>query len=159
MSNKFNIEKEQDGDVLKLNLSGVIDEDSDLSDLLFPDHKGKLIINLKEVKRINSCGVREWVNAMETISEMEIELINCSTAIVNQINMVSNFSGNGKVTSFMAPYYCESCDAEFEIALEVDKNFPDRDYPVAPSYNCPKCKNTLEFDDIEDKYFLFIKRE
>ena len=43
-------------------LAGYLDENSDLNTLA--SASGAISINFKEVSRVNSCGVREWVNLL-----------------------------------------------------------------------------------------------
>jgi len=72
--------------------------------------------------------------------------------------MIPNFVGKGKAVSILAPYFCGECDEEHEILLDIEKDFPDKKAKTAPAQKCPKCQSALEFDDIEDKYFLFLEK-
>jgi anti-anti-sigma regulatory factor len=140
-----------------LRLRGVIDEDNHLMSLVPKLTGDVLIIDLAEVDRINSCGVRDWVNWLQAIEErgMKGVLIRCSTAIVAQINMVTNFAGNAIVFSFFAPYYSPSIDREYQKLIECETLLGQR--PVrAPAFRCSETGEPLEFDDIEESYFAFV---
>jgi anti-anti-sigma regulatory factor len=143
-----------------ITLSGVINERTDLQQL-FENIEGEtLTINLKNVTRINSCGVRDWVNAVKSITQpVTIEYTECSRAVVDQLIMVFNFLTGGSILSFQAPYYCDACDEEFNMLINVNEHFPDEDSleePEAPDFDCPKCGKTMAFNEDEDKYFLFL---
>jgi anti-anti-sigma regulatory factor len=140
-----------------LRLRGVIDEDNHLMSLVPKLTGDVLVIDLAEVDRINSCGVRDWVNWLQVVEDKQVKvvLIRCSTSIVAQINMVTNFAGNAIVHSFFAPYYSPSIDREYLKLIETESLLGQR--PVrAPSFRCSETGEPLEFDDIEESYFAFI---
>lgn len=155
MSEKLAIKYNIEGEVATVSFSGMIDEDS-----LFDDIKGlttsSYIFDFDEVSLINSCGIREWVNYLETIpKEISLTYKNCRQIIIEQINMVHGFIREGAcVESFYGPYYCEKCDEEFKIHLKSVDVVDGK----APAVKCPKCGDEeLEFDAIEQQYFQFIK--
>jgi len=137
-----------------IRLSGVIDEHPDLSFL--SKLKGRVHISLKGVRRINSFGVRAWIDAIRRVpAEANLEFIECPPPVIDQINMVAGFLGRGKVLSFFAPMTCDKCDVEinqlFQTA-EVKKN-----NSKLPAVKCPKCGGGMEVDDLEDQYLLFVR--
>ncbi len=144
---------ERDGNVIRV--SGIIDEHSDFTGI-FDGLDGKVIIDMDGIKRINSCGVREWVNMIKSC-DLDIEYISCPTAVVEQFNMVPEFLGrNAVVKSFYARYYCEECDNEQNFLLEVEKHFPDPSDIEIPEFICD-CGSPFEFDDDESEYFMFLE--
>ena len=62
MSQKFQASVHHRDDVSYVKLSGVIDEDNELTTLTDKIPAGTAVIDLGEIERINSCGVRDWVN-------------------------------------------------------------------------------------------------
>src|SRR5665647_2873979 len=114
MSQKFQATVQHRGDVSYVKLGGVIDEDNELADLVDKIPTGTAVIDLGEIERINSCGVRDWVNWLAKLENNGTRsvLVECSPAIVAQINLVNNFTGNGAVKSFYVPYFCPECDEE-----------------------------------------------
>ena len=162
MSKKFYLGANTVEDVTFLKVSGVVDEDNSLARSLKKIDGKTVIIDLSGVTRINSCGVRDWVNWLNDLyaKEKQIILVRCSPCIVNQINLVNNFVGRGMVKSFFAPFYCPKCDIEQQKLLQVEA-FASMKRPAAPDARgdgCNEAQCQMEFDDIEEAYFAFIPR-
>ena len=162
MAKKFSIGSSTVEDVTFLKIGGVIDEDNSLGRALKRIEGGTVIIDLSGVERINSCGVRDWVNWLNDLNsrDKKVILVRCSTCIVNQINLVNNFTGGGMVKSFFAPFYCPKCDLE-ELKLLQVEHFAGLAQPKAPQHRgqrCAEARCEMEFDDIEESYFAFIPR-
>jgi hypothetical protein len=135
---------------------GEIDENADFAELR-RRLKGQVVFHLAEVRRINSCGVREWVNFVRDLPGVtELTFTHCSPAIVTQLNMIYNFRGAAKVRSFLAPYVCESCGHEEEKLLDLQTHFPTRDFKRVPDFKCDKCGSPMEFDDLPERYLSFL---
>ena len=62
MSKKFSLGANTVEDVTFLKVSGVVDEDNTLARSLKKIDGRTVVIDLSGVDRINSCGVRDWVN-------------------------------------------------------------------------------------------------
>ena len=62
MNPKFQASVHNREDVTYVKLSGVIDEDNELASLSDKIGSGTAVIDVSEIERINSCGVRDWVN-------------------------------------------------------------------------------------------------
>ena len=89
---------------------GEVDEHADFRTLL-DRLRGSVTFELAELRRLNSSGVREWVNFVRDLEPgvTELTLSACSPAIVTQLNMIANFRGPARVRSFLAPYVCTAC--------------------------------------------------
>ncbi len=159
MSQKFQATVHQRDDVTFVKLAGVIDEDNELTDLVDKIGAGTCVIDLGEVERINSCGVRDWVNWLGKIEkrDAEVVLVECSPAIVAQINLVNNFTGNGVVKSFYVPYFCPECDEEKVLLSETAEMGPPPHEP--PTCRCDECDLVMDFDDMPDSYFAFLANQ
>jgi anti-anti-sigma regulatory factor len=156
MNPKFHAAVHQRDEVTYVKLGGVIDEDNELTDLTDRIPAGTAVIDLAEIERINSCGVRDWVNWLTKIEKGggRVVLVECSPAIVSQINLVNNFTGQGVVKSFYAPYYCPNCDREKVLIIETSEMGPPPHR--APTCRCDECDGVMDFDDMEDSYFAFL---
>lgn len=156
MSQKFQATVHQRDDVTFVKLAGVIDEDNELSDLVDKLGGGTCVIDLGEVERINSCGVRDWVRCVAALERQgaNLVLVGCSAPVVRQLNTVHNFRGNAAIKSFFAPYFCRSCERELKLLCELsDMVGPPYQPPIK---RCDNCERVLEFDDMPDSYFLFL---
>jgi anti-anti-sigma regulatory factor len=159
MSHKFQSSIQHRADMSYVKLGGVIDEDNELADLADKIPMGTAVIDLGEIERINSCGVRDWVNwlsKLETGGTRSV-LVECSPAIVAQINLVNNFTGNGVVKSFYVPYFCPECDEEKVLLVEATDMGPPPHEP--PTCRCDECDLVMDFDDMPDSYFAFLSNQ
>lgn len=150
----LDIKVSEKGEATLVELQGQINEDSEMSDL--KSLKGnKLILNLKNINHINSCGIREWIEFQkEHFHFQEIEYEECPQVIIEQMNIVAGFiHSNGKITSFYAPYYSETEDKEYKILLKPSEVLDGK----APEKK-DDSGNILEFDEIEAQYFNFLKK-
>lgn len=150
--------KEQRGDTFLVKLTGSIEENVDFAGLVGQPPAQKMDVILKEISRINSVGVKAWIKYFQGLSAKGVQLrfLECSTAIVEQINLISNFTCGGTVESIYVPYCCQSCGAELlglfraadlkKIGLQV------------PDLKCSKCGGVASFDDIPEEYFGFLER-
>ena len=159
MSQKFQHSVQHRGDVSYVKLGGVIAEDNELGELVEKIPNGTAVIDLGEIERINSCGVRDWVNwlsKLETNGTRSV-LVECSPAIVAQINLVNNFTGSGVVKSFYVPYFCPECDEEKVLLVEASDMGPPPHEP--PTCRCDECDLVMDFDDMPDSYFAFLSNQ
>lgn len=144
----------QADDATVVTMSGAITEDCNIEKLA-EELKGreKIRLELASVRRINSAGVREWVNFIKDLSaKAQVELVECSPPLVDQLNVFANFAGAARVVSIQAPFLCVDCDEEASVVLDVTgtPQIP----PASPS--CKKCGKEMEFDNLVDAYFHFI---
>jgi hypothetical protein len=103
--------------------------------------------------------VRDWVNWLSQIetNNAKVVLVECSPAIVAQINLVNNFTGSGSVKSFYVPYFCPECDEEKVLLVEsADMGPPPHEPPVC---RCDECDLVMDFDDMPDSYFAFLANQ
>jgi anti-anti-sigma regulatory factor len=159
MSQKFQATVNHQNDVSYVKLAGVIDEDNELADLVDRIPTGTAVIDLGEIERINSCGVRDWVNWLSRLeaNKTRVVMVECSPAIVAQINLVNNFTGSGVVKSFFVPYFCPECDEEKVLLVEASDMGPPPHEP--PTCRCDECDLVMDFDDMPDSYFAFLSNQ
>lgn len=144
-----------EGGGLQIELRGEIDENADFSEL---GHtlRGDVELTLEAITRINSCGVREWVNFMRGLTQVRtLWFVRCSPPVVLQLNTIFNFRGRARVRSFLAPYVCEACHADEYKLLDVDEHFPDRRAHV-PAFRCRRCGGVMVFDELPERYLSFL---
>ncbi len=119
--------------------------------------KPQITFILEDVKNFNSCGIREWIYMVRDISELgELVFMKCSVTMIDQINMVPDSLGKGRIESFFAPYFC-NCGGEVNRMIRVEEHLRDLVQKRAPELSCEKCGKKLEFDALEESYFLFAE--
>ena len=151
--NVLQIAKTDNPDHLHLKLSGIINEEAQLG--FFKELPGgkKVVINTKEVARINSCGVREWILALKSVPQgLEIVYEECSPAFMDQVNMITNFASGGTIKSLYIPYVCGSCDKKSEELCDLEANMT-ADGLELPEVKCPGCQNAMELADDPEQLF------
>jgi anti-anti-sigma regulatory factor/endogenous inhibitor of DNA gyrase (YacG/DUF329 family) len=153
----LNITKEQKGPTLLVRLSGSIEESVNFDQLIGPPPP-QLTVNCKEIPRINSVGVKAWIKYFQGAQTKgtQLTLVECSTAIVEQINLISNFVCGGKVESVYVPFACEKCKSEL-VGLFKTEDLKRMQLKL-PEVKCTKCGGKAVFDDIPEEYFGFLSR-
>lgn len=145
---------ERDG-VDHVTLAGVIDENADLA--LISTLGGRPArFNMRAVRRINSYGVRSWIDAIRKISpDTDVTFVQCPPPVIDQCNMVAGFLGHGRLESFFAPMTCPECDEQIDQLFETAAcRANGNKLPVTP---CPRCSRPMEVDDLEEQYLLFVR--
>jgi hypothetical protein len=141
---------------LVVELRGEIDENADFSELR-QNLRGDVELDLESVSRINSCGVREWVNFVRNLERVRsLSFTRCSPPVVLQLNTIYNFRGPAVVRSFLAPYVCEACHVDEYKLLDVVEHFPDRQYNRVPAFLCRRCGGVMMFDELPERYLSFL---
>jgi anti-anti-sigma regulatory factor len=145
---------------LVVQLKGEINENADFSELR-KLMRGDVDLELDGVTRINSCGVREWVNFVRTLDEVKsLRFARCSPTVVLQLNTIYNFRGRAKVLSFLAPYVCEVCHIDEYRLLDVTEHFGERGASAGvPAFRCPRCNGVMMFDELPERYLSFLAEE
>jgi anti-anti-sigma regulatory factor len=154
----INVVKEQQGKALVVRLVGSIEESVSFDQLIGVPQAptDELQINCKGVVRINSVGVKTWIKYFQSLSSRGIKLkfVELSTALVEQMNFISNFRCGGEVESIYVPFACEKCHSELVGLFRVDalKKMQCK----IPPLQCSKCGGKAVFDDVPEEYFGFI---
>jgi anti-anti-sigma regulatory factor len=140
----------------KVVVSGIIDEQANLAALMRAE-ANQVEIDLGGVKRINSYGVRLWMNAMRELQVpgVRVTFVNCPPHVIDQVNMVHGFLGNAHVGSFVAPRVCDDCDEHAD--QQVDMGALREAKGVLPEMACPRCTRPMELDDVDHKYRLLLE--
>ncbi len=152
-----NVVRETNGNSLTIRLSGPIEESVNFDELVGAV-PGELRIITKDVPRINSVGVKAWIKFFQGVSARGVKLVfaECSTAIVEQINLISNFTSGGSVESIYVPFACNQCKAEL-IGLFSCDALKAAGLEI-PDVQCSKCPGKAVFDDIPEEYLGFLQR-
>lgn len=154
----LNVTKNQTADTLLVKLSGSIEENVDFNALIGAPNAPKMDVVLREVLRINSVGVKAWIKYFQSVATKgtQLRFLECSTAIVEQINLISNFTCGGKVESIFVPFCCTKCSTEL-LGLFRAEDLKKINFQI-PNLKCSKCGGVAQFDDIPEEYFGFLTR-
>lgn len=152
-----NVVKEQKDGALIVRLSGSIEESVNF-DQLIGAPPAELHVNCKEIPRINSVGVKAWIKFFQSAQSKgtKLKFFECSTAIVEQINLISNFACGGEIESIYVPFSCGNCKSEL-VGLFKTVDLKKLNLEI-PDLKCSKCGGTAAFDDIPEEYFGFLAR-
>jgi len=155
---KLQIDKFADGGIVCLKLSGTVDESFEGKKLADGLKAATLILDLGDIRKVSSFGIREWVDFITAVGKHidRILLVECAPKIVDQLNMVANFAGNGRVYSFYAPYHCDYCDRDDRVLLQID-----RDHELIKSMKpaqrpCGQCGELQYFNEDPITYFSYL---
>ena len=140
-----------------LKISGTIDENFSIDGELakFPSD---VWLDLRDIERINSCGVREWIKAIAK-SPSRIHYVNSSTVVVSQFSMIPEFIGKKSVVeSFATHFVCPDCGHEDMSILVVGKDIMagQECYLESPELKCSACGEPMECDHNPELYFSFL---
>jgi ABC-type transporter Mla MlaB component len=155
------IKLEVNGTQKKLVLSGLLDENFNVVHALgtqASELTGNIAVDCAAITRINSTGIKHWIlffNGLRT-QGVKFNFHRVSPVIVEQLNLISNFSAGGEVVSVCLPYTCKDCGANLTFVQDHQQiKGIDLD---SVSWVCTKCGNKhLEFDDIGEEYLHFWK--
>ncbi len=155
---KLTVEKFADGGIACLKFSGTIDEGFDGKRLGATAKCDTLVLDLGGVKKISSFGIREWVDFVGTaqVQARQLVLVECAPKVIDQLNMVANFTGGGRLYSFYAPFRCDYCDSEHRVLLDVSKDLETIKSMKLAERPCPTCKAAMYFDEDGATYFSYV---
>jgi hypothetical protein len=138
----------------RISLVGRIDENADLAALAAAIPPEGATLDLGGVGRINSIGVREWMDFIGGLSSRKLRLARCAPVFVDQLNAISNFAGNAELLSVLASFECanegEVTDVEVSIA-DARKQL----FPTPPT--CKKCGATMIAAQEDALYYRFLR--
>ncbi|MFY0521885.1 protein kinase domain-containing protein [Archangium gephyra] len=148
------------GTINHVRIGGVIDETFPLTSTS-SDLGGLLIVDLGQVERISSFGVRRWIEFASKLPAGGIALyvVNAPPVMVDQLNMVEGFSGVARVLSVLAPYTCRACGEDRLRLVDLQSEAPIIAEGRAPEHSCPVCAGKLEFADLPSEFFDYAQRQ
>ena len=157
LSDTFRAERSDHGDTIRWTLWGCIDERANLAQFETTGEATTLVFHLASVHRINSVGVRNWIHTMRSIPD-HIRVIweHTSVPLIQQMTMIANFHGHSEIQSFMAPYYCESCDTGEDKLLMADAKLLSPPYETPPA-QCSTCGQDMVFEEMAEDYLSAVQ--
>jgi hypothetical protein len=154
----FTFSQQADGSAL-ISLAGPLNEDSDNNLKAILEKLSsirKVTFDFAGVKNINSLGVRAWVTFLRKAEEgRSIIFTQCVPDVIMQINMIPSFQASAKIESYHLKYVCDNCRHEHTAVIETSQ-LPPKTIPKPLA--CQKCGTTMETEELEDEYFVFLMR-
>jgi hypothetical protein len=144
----------KDGERTRVVLRGDFTEATRFDELV-PAMVGRVVFDTAQVTYMNSLGVRAWCEFLRKARIQGYEFHACSVPFILQASMVRDVIGRGTVTSFFAPFHCIGCDHQEERLLQSAAILANDLEP--PVFKCPSCGGALEFDDLPERYFAFLR--
>lgn len=147
---------ERQGDAIVL--SGAIDETAKLGELLGLARGGQLALDLAGITFINSLGVRDWIHLQAAAQRagITLELRRVAEPLVHQLSMIIATRAASRVTSFFAPYACDSCGREDSLLIDAVAHAPQLVHQRPPTMVCSECGGPMAFNDFPERYFSFL---
>jgi hypothetical protein len=114
------VTREQKGDQVSAWIEGIISEQANL-----PQALGQLPRELHlycgGIPRITSFGVKQWIEFFTKATKLgtRVTFHECSPAVINQANMITNFLCGGRVQSLFLPFACLKCKREMIELFEL----------------------------------------
>ena len=148
------------GTINHVRIAGIIDETFPLTSSS-PDLSGLLVVDLGQVERISSFGVRRWIEFASKLPPGGISLyvVNAPPVMVDQLNMVEGFAGVARVLTVLAPYTCRACGEDRLRLVDLQAEAPVIAEGRAPEHSCPVCAGKLEFADLPSEFFDHASRQ
>ena len=139
-------------------IEGVIDEFSDFSSIFDSPNNGHIWIDLADVSRINSSGIRIWMQSTMNI-KATLHLYNCSMVMVDQFVMIPSLvNAKRLVESFFVHFVCDQCGGETREIVKIGEDINASNYEVFPQQlACQDCGGTKVIDHSPELYFSFLQ--
>jgi anti-anti-sigma regulatory factor len=148
------VRKEIAGNTI-IDISGRLDETADFQKDV-GTVMGEVHVFCRNTERVNSFGIRNWMRFFETLKRKGdvVKFFECSAALVRIMNLFYNFPCGGEVISICLPYYCRTCEIEYDAIVNV-RDLKTSDYTI-PDRVCKTCGGRVEFDEQSRDYFEFF---
>jgi len=129
-----------------------MDEFMDLLPLKESPHS-HLVLNLNGIYRINSMGIKKWVETLrELLAEgKKITYVECSEVVVEMCNISLAFVMGVEIHSFEVTLGCENCEVYVSKIFTREEVEPDL---VPPEIPCPECGRIMELEEEDLLDFL-----
>jgi anti-anti-sigma regulatory factor len=137
-------------------IDGVFDETAVLNDLA-AQLTGPAVLDLSNVRRMSSAGTRNWLNLIRRVKARQLVLRACSRAMVEQMNMLLDFTGGAKVESIIVPYQCPTCESTNNVLVHVAALRAQLTQGQLKRQVCPTCQIAMDLTEDADSYFLFLR--
>jgi len=139
-------------------LSGRIDDSCQLGELAGQLPPGDVVIDTAGVTFVNSIGMREWGRFIRALRERgAVTLEAVADVLMAQMNLISEFIGAVRITSFHASYVCPACGYEASLLIDAIAHAAALRQLQAPALPCPECGKPMELADFPERYLSIFR--
>ncbi len=138
-------------DITYIRFAGRLTENNDLPMLM--KYKPTVVINTRELRQVNSCGLRDWEDWLGQIKS-DIYLIELSPCMIEQANISQRVLGDATVISLFVPLFCPECDYDEDELIDASQVSTE----LTLHHLCPKCGQEMDFSEPLALYFSFSTR-
>jgi hypothetical protein len=104
----------------------------------------EIVFVLRKVESIDKDGVKAWDKEIKKLADY-----GCSLTFIECPKELLEVSSMKSIRSFVIPYYCDSCNAEFPQLINT--NSASLSFTAYSKPNCPNCNKRLSLDITEDE--------
>jgi hypothetical protein len=139
-------------------LTGRLDDSCQLGELAGHLPPGDVVIDTAGVTFVNSIGMREWGRFIRALRERgTVTLEAVADVLMAQMNLISEFLGRVKITSFHASYACPACGYEASLLIDALAHAAGLRKLEAPRLPCPECSAAMELADFPERYLSIFR--
>jgi hypothetical protein len=138
----------------RISLAGRIDENADLAALAAAVPPDGATLDLGGLTRINSIGIREWMDFVMGLAPRKVRLERCAPVFVEQLNAIANFTGGAELVSVLASFECENDGEVTNLEVQLDDARKQK-LPAAPA--CRQCGATMTPAQEDAQYYRFLR--
>ncbi|MGK5095082.1 hypothetical protein WDW89_24115 [Deltaproteobacteria bacterium TL4] len=130
---------EKNDTIITVALNGIINEEFDYKQLaneLKEANVETLRLNLQNIRRINSMGIREWFNFLKEVAwSGSVVLSECSLIFTEVLSQIEEMGHGSTIESCYLPVWCNDCEEEFELRIDMTVSLSQQPQEVL----CPDC--------------------
>jgi len=139
-------------------LSGRLDDACQLGELAAQLPAGDVALDTAGITFVNSIGMREWVRLIRALRDRgSVTLEAVADVLMVQMNLLSEFRGATRITSFHAGYVCPACGLEASLRVDAIANAEALRRLEAPKLPCPECGAAMELADFPERYLSLFR--
>ncbi len=159
---KFTVHRVEQATYVSVDGDIVAGVGKNLADLAGKLKDKRIILNLANLRAINSIGCREWATAIKDLASRHlVEMVECPVAFIDSCNLIPTMLGvrgagsSVLVETFEAPYACTACQKSFRAMLHLKDVMNTKELP---DLGCPHCGGRGQSELMGEDYLVFLDR-
>ncbi|HET9621709.1 MAG TPA: hypothetical protein VFP84_10100 [Kofleriaceae bacterium] len=142
------------GDGARVALAGRLDDTCQVGELAAQLPPGHVVIDTAGITFVNSIGIREWIRLLRALRERrtQVSLTGLADVLMVHMNVLAEFRGLARISSFHAIYACGACGYEASMLIDAASHLDELRQMRTPALRCPECGGTMELADFPERY-------